>query len=424
MLKNICLAKKITLILGILMILLGLLPISGLSRIGSVYADDAQPPAGGEGDEVCGVEGCEKLPAMGEDPVAGTFKAEQVIPGTNLGSGYSGMTGDLTVEGETFDNIPAVCGDVDTRIYLGQNTPFQVCSVIDTDCINALRAAQSAAAFTPEQADQYGRTLDTIYEQSVANNNYLPVIGAFRWMTGDVSGADPFVGYLPSESIRTWIGKPENAANQPLAFWLGQYCYDDCPEAQTCPQHCGYEGGSVPDGHCSTLLCDAVPVPAAQECPTHCGYAGGTVPDGNCGTIECSAVPIPEAQECPSYCGYEGGTVPDGQCGLTECPAVQSPPAGKCPNYCGYPGGDKVSDGECGTRTCPAINCGGGGGFVPVTSIVEDPITPATNVEEDLIIPVTGVDTLGNLQFISLNSGLALIGVRCLLEGFNRRKRK
>ena len=47
-----------------------------------------------------------------------------------------------------------------------------------------------------------------------------------------------------------------------------------------------------------------------------------------------------------------------------------------------------------------------------------------TSVEEDLIIPVTGVDTIGDLQFVALNSGLALICVRCLIEGFNRRKRK
>lgn len=377
--KNIRLAKKITLILGILMIMLGLLPISGLSRIGSVYAEDAVPPAEGEGEEVCGVEGCENLPAMGDDSVAGTFRAENVIPGTNEGGLYSGMTGDLTVGGETFDNIPAVCGDRDTRITLGQNTPFQVCSVTDTDCINAIRAAQSAAAFTPEQADTYGRTLDTIFEQSVTTNNYLPVVGAFRWMTGDVTGADPFVGYLPSESISTWIGKPENAANQPLAFWLGQYCYDDCPEEQACPEHCG--------------------------------YAGGTVEDGHCGSKQCAAIPIPPAEECPKHCGYAGGTVPDGQCGLTQCPAIKPPPAVRCPNYCGYPGGDRVSDGNCGTRTCPPINCGGG--FVPVTS-----------TEVELIIPVTGVDTIGDLQFVAMNSGLALIGVRCLLEGFNRRKRK
>jgi len=386
--KIIRLAKKMTLILGILMIMLGLLPVSGLSRIGSVYAEDAVPPAEGEGEEVCGVEGCENLPAMGDDSVAGTFKAEQVIPSTNEGGLYSGMTGDLTVDGKTFDNIPAVCGDRDTRITLGQNTPFQVCSVTDTDCINSIRAAQSAAAFTPEQADSYGRTLDTIYEQSVTTNNYLPVIGAFRWMAGDVGGDDPFVGYSPSESISTWIGKPDNATNQPLAFWLGQYCYDDCPEE--------------------------------QACPGHCGYAGGTVADGHCGSKQCNEIPIPPAEECPTHCGYEGGVVPNGQCGLTECPAIQSPPAGRCPNYCGYRGGDKVSDGNCGTRTCPVVTCGGGGGgggggglFVPVTS-----------VEEDLIIPVTGVDTIGDLQFVALNSGLALIGVRCLIEGFNRRKRK
>jgi len=389
--------------------------------------------AGEEETGVCGDEGCEALPAMEDgEQVDGSFTVAGAIPGTGNGA----MTGDLTVEGTTFENVPAVCGEKEDVIQIGQATAFSICAVTDMACINSIRTAQSQASFTLDEADLYGRQFDTIFRDSRTVNNFNPALTAFRWLTGnDVSGSDPFVGITASTSVSTWIGIPEVDSVQALAWYLGDYCFDDCPEAQSCSQTCGYQGGDVPDGSCGTIHCGAIQPPAAQDCPTTCGYTGGSVPDGNCGTTTCNPVPAPAAVDCPATCGYEGGEMPDGNCGTKTCNPVAVPEAVACPTTCGYAGGDVVPDGQCGTITCQATaTCQGDpGDDDPPTAVIRVvvpaviPVTDAGGPPEPLIIPVTGVYytmPFAGFQSLLMNMGLMLFGVTMVLEGIDRKRSK
>jgi hypothetical protein len=209
-----------------------------LSMSTTVFADDGEggdvesPPAdnedGGNGEESPPEEDCcEVLPVGDEPPVDGTFTVDAAIPG----SGNAAMTGDLEVEGETFDDVPAVCGDGDKVIYIGTPTEFEICAVNDTNCINTLRSGYPVAPLTEEEADQYGRSFDSIFRESATSGDYNPAVNSFRWLTG-YSGADPnpFEGVIHSEIIGTWIGTPDGSGIQPIAWGLWEYCEYDIPE--------------------------------------------------------------------------------------------------------------------------------------------------------------------------------------------------
>ncbi len=407
--------SKIIYFLAALCMLISILPFAGIT---TAFADEGEDPAAppeiqagtqneneasGEETGVCGADGCEALPAMEDDEsVDGSFKVDAAIPN----SGNGAMTGDLTVEGTTFDDVPAVCGEQEDVIYIGQATDFSICAVTDTNCINSIRSGQGQIGFTDEEADQYGRQFDTIFRNSSEANDFNPAITAFRWMTGNVIGdVNPFDGIDASSSVSTWIGLPVNSDIQALAWYLGDYCFDDCPEAQSCSQTCGYEGGDVPDGECGTTHCGAIQPPAAQECPTTCGYQGGSVPDGNCGTNSCEPVAIPTAAECPTTCGYEGGEVPDGNCGTKTCQATAS-----CQ---GEPGDDDDDD----DPQTPTVE------HEIVPAVI--PVTAAGGPTEPLMIPVTGVDLTGTeSSLFFLNTGMLLFGTALIMEGISRKARK
>lgn len=188
---------------------------------------DEEPPVQASNEEVPVEDCCEVLPTGDEPPVEGEFTVDAAIPG----SGNAAMTGDLEVGGETFEDVPAVCGDGDKVIYIGTPTGFEICAVNDTDCINTLRSGYPVAPLTVEEADQYGRSFDSIFRQSATSGDYNPAVNSFRWLTG-YSGADPnpFEGVTPSETIGTWIGTPDGSGIQPIAWGLWEYCEYDIPE--------------------------------------------------------------------------------------------------------------------------------------------------------------------------------------------------
>jgi hypothetical protein len=405
--------KKVTCTIGIVFLMLSLFPMALPGQIGEIFAEEDAPPEIQEGNQngneasdeeagVCGVDGCESLPAMEEgETIDGSYIVEAAIPN----SGNAAMTGDLTVEDTTFEDVPAICGEKEDVIYIGQATNFSICAVTDTNCINNIRSGQGQGGFTDDEADQYGRKFDTIFRTSNTTNDFNPAITAFRWITGNVIGdVNPFDGIDASTSVSTWIGLPDNSDIQALAWYLGDYCYDDCPEAQRCSNTCGYEGGDVADGRCGTIHCGAIQPPAAQECPTTCGYEGGEVPDGNCGTVTCNPVPVPEFQACPTACGYTGGdVVPDGNCGTITCQAT--------PSCSGKPGNDDPSTPPVVREIIPAVI----------------PVTDAGGPTEPLIIPVTGVDytmPFAGLLVLSRNMGLLLFGVTMILEGIDQKRNK
>jgi hypothetical protein len=372
--------KKVTCTIGIVFLMLSLFPMALPGQIGEIFAEEDAPPEIQEGNQngneasdeeagVCGVDGCESLPAMEEgETVDGSYIVEAAIPN----SGNAAMTGDLTVEDTTFEDVPAICGEKEDVIYIGQATTFSICAVTDTNCINNIRSGQGQGGFTDDEADQYGRKFDTIFRTSNTTNDFNPAITAFRWITGNVIGdVNPFDGIDASTSVSTWIGLPDNSNIQALAWYLGDYCYDDCPEAQSCSNTCGYEGGDVADGRCGTIHCGAIQPPAAQECPTTCGYEGGEVPDGNCGTITCQAT---------ASCSRK-------------------------------PENDDPSTPPVVREIIPAVI----------------PVAAAGGPTEPLIIPVTGVDytmPFAGLLVLSRNMGLLLFGVTMILEGIDQKRNK
>jgi hypothetical protein len=175
-------------------------------------------------DSACTDEQCAVLPATDEKPADGSYKVEVGIP---VNGELSAMTGDLTVGTTTFQDVPAVCGDKEDVIYIGANTPFEVCSIADTSCINTIRAEHGAVALTDEETLSYGKSFDDVLEQAVGSGDYTQAVPAFRWMTGNTT--TPFSFVLGDDIVSTWLGLPSVNPNgiQSLAFWLGKYCEED-----------------------------------------------------------------------------------------------------------------------------------------------------------------------------------------------------
>lgn len=124
--------------------------------------------------------------------------------------------------------------------------------------------------------------------------------------------------------------------------------------------------------------------------PTNSGADCSSLDGGN-NTRSCNTQACDPAGTCPNTCGYAGGTVPDGRGGLTTCQATaacDTPPTDVCPNIDGIqtvvPEGDVILNGQCvpiaqctstqtldtSTNTCvdnqqpsnPGPTTGGGGG--------------------------------------------------------------
>ena len=466
--------KRFTCLLGILFILLGLLPVPVLSNVGQVFADEVEVPgepggggdpgagggdpgtegggedtggggdpgAGGSGDagggKVKGGEmmlmsqelecpGCENLPQEEDPAVSGSFKVDAAIPG----SGNAAMTGDLTVGGYTFENVPGVCGEVEDTIQIGSPTSFSVCSVTDTACINAMRTEQGKSAFTDDEAFFYGSSFDDIFEASVNSGDYNPAINAFRWITGN--NTNPFDFLQGDERISTWIGLPQNQpAIQSLAWWLGDDCsYEHCTPTRACPADpgCGYAGETMDDGCGKTLTCpatDPCTCEPTRACPVDpgCGYAGETMDDGCGKQLTCLAT-----DPCPVNCEWSEWSACSATCGggtQTRTQLVRAAFGGvDCE-------GEAVQ--QCNMQACPTDDPGDPGdpgpAPVPVAFLAppEIPVTAAGGpTEELLLIPVTGLDLsfkAAGLQTLSLYMGMLLFGVTMVLEGFDRKKLK
>jgi len=203
---------------------------------------------------------CDPLPQGEETSENGTYKVDNAIPGT----GNAATEGNLTVGGEVFEDVVAVCGEAEDTINVGQNVPFQVCSVTDLSCWNAMRQEQGQTDFTQEEADSYGKSFDDVFENAVNTGNYDNAINAFRWLTGN--NPNPYSFEQGNEVVSTWLGVPKNASSvQSLAWWLGDYCNDCIPEEISCPDTCGYQGGFVSDG-CNDIYCEPT-LPCPKDKP-------------------------------------------------------------------------------------------------------------------------------------------------------------
>lgn len=200
------------------LVLLAVFIVLGMS-IRPVLADDDCQGAECPSPSPETAEKCDVLPTTNEPAVDGTYTADNVIAGT----GGAATTGDLEVAGTTLEDVPAICGDVQDVIVIGAVTPFQVCSVTDSSCINAMRAEHGAPSLTDDQAKYYGEALDDVFKNSVSSNDYVPAITSFRWLTGDVVGPDPFVA--GDNVVQTWLGVPDDSETiQSLAWYIGDCC--------------------------------------------------------------------------------------------------------------------------------------------------------------------------------------------------------
>ncbi len=368
--------KRFTCLLGIVFILLGLLPVPMLSNVGQVFADEGEDPVepGGSGDPPGEPEctGCENLPQEGDPAVSGSFKVDAAIPGSE----NAAMTGDLTVGGYTFENVPGVCGEVEDTIQIGSLTSFSVCSVTDTACINAMRTEQGKSAFTDDEAFFYGSSFDDIFEASVKSENYNNAIDAFRWITGN--NTNPFDFPQGDERISTWIGLPQNQRDiQSLAWWLGPDCYYEHCTPKACPADpgCGYPGVTMDDGCGKQLTC-----PATDPCPVNCEWSDWSACSASCGGGTQTRTILIEA----NYGGLECEGSASRACNTQACPSS--------------------------TTVVPLL--------IPVTAAggPEEPL----ELEEALIIPVTGLDLtvdFGGIQTLFTHLSFLMFGIAIVLEG-------
>ncbi len=192
----------------------------------TVFADDGSNPPAPDPVPQC-TDNCEVLPKTGETPVDGSYTVDAVIPGTDVGTGSAGMTGDLTVGGQTFNDVPAVCGDAQDHISIGVDTPFDICPVTDVNCLNTMRTEHGANALTQDEATFYGKSFDDIFENAVTSGLYTSAIQAFRFITGDLT--NPYTFTEGDDLVSTWLGLPKNQADvQSLAWWLKD-CSDNVP---------------------------------------------------------------------------------------------------------------------------------------------------------------------------------------------------
>ena len=201
-----------------------------LSAPSAIFADDGEsspgePPAEepapaaesapNVGAQCEGVD-CDILPEQEEDPVDGTYNASAAIPGSD----NAAMTGDLQVNGETFENVEAVCGNEEDVIYLGANTPMSVGLATNTDLLNAIAAEYGFAGYTDEEAYIRGSQIDDAMELAVSTGDYTEVIRLVRDATQNVPDAT-IVWVGGDNQISSYWALPNDSESiQSLLMWI------------------------------------------------------------------------------------------------------------------------------------------------------------------------------------------------------------
>ncbi len=133
---------------------------------------------------------------------------------------------------------------------------------------------------------------------------------------------------------KKWDVTPK--VNVPVVCQTGTVQYDSCTPAETCPETCGYEGGTVPDGKGGTISCDptnscstrrwcfpdeesetgfiAKAIPSDEIPDTGKAWESGKMIDKYCAYLP--------AGQCPTACGLEASEVDDGKGGIMKCDAT------------------------------------------------------------------------------------------------------
>lgn len=283
-------------------------------------------------------------------------------------------TGPVVSIGNGNGNDPANAGPVHESIVSGA---INVYATVQDNNLSGyhFRIVKGAS---PVQGHPCGDSLGAPENQGYGKCGY-----AYNWVVnGNTSFVNNLIGSIDTNQLggngNYWlvIGAIDSFGNRTAADWTADPAVEVVvnnivfPPAGICPNTCGYEGGTVPNGQGGDIICPVTdPCAPAETCPIICGYAGGTVPDGEGGSLTCEATSACPVEEfCPLTCGYAGGVVADGQGGNKTCPATNPcAPAETCPTTCGYAGGT-VPNGEGGTIACaatdpcPLLTTSGGGG--------------------------------------------------------------
>lgn len=370
--------KRVTCVLGILFIMLGLLPVGIMTQVGSVFAQEEVPPA--ETEEPAPTE--ETAPP--EEPAAPTEEPA------------------ATTEPLVVEFTPEVVMDA-----AASNTgPTNEDPVNDLGLPVKPPAGQSGKTKDYHQiCDQYANCT----KEDITGSNYPDV--------NDTTGSGVT---FPSDAtvvvIKSGQATPETffSPNGPACDPLDCYCVEfgdgsitvkrnlESNQCQDISNIQFWKTTDVPDQDCEFHYTD---------CDATCGFGTQSlIIDKN---------PSGKGEACPVDATKT--------CGEAE------PPIEACPTKCGYAGGDKVHIGGCEYDTCKATGpCddgggggGGGGGGITAAGGGVAAVIPVT-AEEMVVIPVTGVD-LG-FDFLALKQaflfgGMLLFGASLLLEGASRKFR-
>ena len=455
--------KRITCVLGILFIMLGLLPVATLSRVGAVFAEETS----GEGGEAGGGEAGGGETGGGE---AGGGEA-------GGGGGENNPEEIITTDAVACAVEPCAIGTPSAPVSNEGITPIIInganqggnitCDEVGCSFDNSSgKVDYDDPLFTQKFLDQ-GITVIVTEGKYV---QWTSILGLGAVIVKGSNDANVYV--YPTLTYSDYgLAAPINASGTPAGLSNLTFCW---PDQETCtPVNCQWgpwgpwsatcgeatrSRSIAVEAQCNGEACTGGSTettyftpPEEQSCPSTCGYEGstGVIPDGECGFKDCPAVPIIDCQW-----GEWGDWVPTGQCGMfmrTREIAVQANACGQdcevggnsetlyvspndeedCPTECGLKE-RWVSDGDCGLKYCAATApCGGGGGGGggggeggvggaggPVEAVI-----PVTG-EEVLIIPVTGVDfgfDYSGLKHAFLFTGLMLFGMTLLLEGTSRK---
>ena len=168
--------------------------------------EDPSPEAVAASSEVgvqCEGTDCEVLPsdASEESQVDAIVNVASAIPNTENG----GMILDLSVNGETFDDVPAACANEEDSIYIGQDTPGTLGLITDVTILNAIAAEYGIYQYTETEAYIIGTQIDDAFAASIVSGEYDHTIDLIRAAVGNVV----------DESIE-WTG----GDNELSSFWF------------------------------------------------------------------------------------------------------------------------------------------------------------------------------------------------------------